>query len=97
YPGDYNLDGQVDGADYVVVDSNLGTTTPGLSGGWTLGDGDFDGLITPADYLPIDSNFGSGVGNPLGGNPVVNAIPEPSAWVLGSLAAICFTWGRRRK
>ncbi|MDX1962112.1 MAG: autotransporter-associated beta strand repeat-containing protein [Pirellulales bacterium] len=87
YPGDYNLDGQVDGADYVVVDSNLGTITPGLSGGWTLGDGDFDGVVTPADYLPIDSNFNNGVGNPLS-NPVVTAIPEPSTWVLGSLAAI---------
>ncbi|MDX1962524.1 MAG: hypothetical protein SFX18_05180, partial [Pirellulales bacterium] len=54
------------------------TLTPGLSGGWTLGDGDFDGVITPADYLPIDSNIGSGVGNPLGGNhPAVTAIPEP--------------------
>ncbi|MDX1964942.1 MAG: hypothetical protein SFX18_17460, partial [Pirellulales bacterium] len=62
---DYNLDGQVDGSDYTVVDSFLGTPTPGLSAGWTLGDGDFDGLVTPADYLPIDSNFGSGVGNPL--------------------------------
>ncbi|MDX1963636.1 MAG: fibronectin type III domain-containing protein [Pirellulales bacterium] len=65
YPGDYNLDGQVDGSDYTVVDSFLGTPTPGLSAGWTLGDGDFDGVVTPADYLPIDSNFGSGVGNPL--------------------------------
>ncbi|MDX1965170.1 MAG: autotransporter-associated beta strand repeat-containing protein [Pirellulales bacterium] len=89
YPGDYNLDGQVDGADYVVVDSNLGVATPGLSGGWTLGDGDFDGMVTAADYLPIDSNFGSGVGNPLSiSNPAVTAIPEPSTWVLGSLAAV---------
>ncbi|MDX1963084.1 MAG: autotransporter-associated beta strand repeat-containing protein [Pirellulales bacterium] len=98
YPGDYNLDGQVDGADYTVVDSNLGAVTPGLSGGWTLGDGDFDGLITPADYLPIDSNFGSGVGNPLGGNPAISAIPEPSVWVLGGLAAVAwgaFGWRRR--
>ncbi|MDX1965261.1 MAG: hypothetical protein SFX18_19100, partial [Pirellulales bacterium] len=56
---------QVDGADYIVVDSLPGTVTPGLSGGWTLGDGNFDGMITGADYLPIDSNFGSGIGNPL--------------------------------
>ncbi|MDX1961978.1 MAG: lamin tail domain-containing protein [Pirellulales bacterium] len=67
YPGDYNLDGQVDGSDYIVVDSNLGAVTPGLSAGWTLGDGDFDGIVSAADYLPIDSNFGSGVGNPLAG------------------------------
>lgn len=87
YPGDYNLDGQVDGSDYVVVDSNLGSVTPGLSGGWTLGDGDFDGVVTTGDYGPIDTFFGSGVGSPLG-EPVLNAIPEPSTWVLGSLAAI---------
>ncbi|MDX1962897.1 MAG: DNRLRE domain-containing protein [Pirellulales bacterium] len=76
YPGDYNLDGQVDGADYTVVDSFLGSTTPGLSGGWTLGDGDFDGLVTPADYLPIDSNFGSGVGNPLAAGDVIALFSE---------------------
>ncbi|MDX1962847.1 MAG: PA14 domain-containing protein [Pirellulales bacterium] len=87
YPGDYNLDGKVDGSDYVVVDSNQGATSAGLTSGWTLGDGDFDGVVTSADYLPIDSFFGSGVGNPLS-NPVVTAIPEPSTWVLGSLAAI---------
>ncbi|MDX1964075.1 MAG: hypothetical protein SFX18_13055 [Pirellulales bacterium] len=97
YPGDYNLDGQVDGGDYVVVDSFLGTPTPGLSGGWTLGDGDFDGMVTSADYLPIDSNFGSGVGNPLGvnlgyignaANPAVTAIPEPSVWLAAGLASL---------
>ncbi|MDX1962768.1 MAG: hypothetical protein SFX18_06420 [Pirellulales bacterium] len=84
YPGDYNLDGQVDGADYVVVDSNLGASTPGLSGGWTLGDGDFDGVVSAADYLPIDSNFGSGVGSPLA-QPAVAAIPEPSVWFLAGI------------
>ncbi|MDX1965196.1 MAG: hypothetical protein SFX18_18775, partial [Pirellulales bacterium] len=72
------------------------TLTPGLSGGWTLGDGDFDGVITPADYLPIDSNIGSGVGNPLGGNhPVVTAIPEPGlvTLILVLMAAgVCNPW-----
>ncbi|MDX1961511.1 MAG: PQQ-dependent sugar dehydrogenase [Pirellulales bacterium] len=65
YPGDYNLDGQVDASDYVVVDSNIGTSTAGGLSGWIFGDGDFSGMVDAADYLPIDSNFGSGVGNPL--------------------------------
>ncbi|MDX1962427.1 MAG: hypothetical protein SFX18_04695 [Pirellulales bacterium] len=66
YAGDYNLDGQVDGADYTVVDSNSGSTGYGALtvAGWTLGDGDFDGDVDSADYAPIDTNFGSGVGDP---------------------------------
>ncbi|MDX1962933.1 MAG: hypothetical protein SFX18_07260 [Pirellulales bacterium] len=96
YPGDYNLDGKVDGSDYIVVDSNLGTPTPGLSGGWLLGDGDFDGIITPADYLPIDSNFGQGVSNPLG--IAATAIPEPSVWMLGAVGLFGLAaWGRTRR
>ncbi|MDX1963425.1 MAG: Calx-beta domain-containing protein [Pirellulales bacterium] len=87
YPGDYNLDGQVDGADYTVVDSNLGTPTPGLSGGWTLGDGDFSGFIEPADYLPIDSNFGSGVGNPLTAATVTALFAEEQDWRLEQVRA----------
>ncbi|MDX1965441.1 MAG: hypothetical protein SFX18_20010 [Pirellulales bacterium] len=68
YPGDYNLDGRVDGTDYGAVDSNLGMVTTGGAGGFFLGDGDFNGLIENGDYTPIDSFFGSGVGTPLGGD-----------------------------
>ncbi|MDX1961755.1 MAG: hypothetical protein SFX18_01300 [Pirellulales bacterium] len=90
YPGDYNLDGKVDGADYLVVDTNLGSQTAGGMAGYILGDGDFNGVVEPADYLFIDSFIGSGVANPLGGGlaeegfarPLaITAIPEPSAWI----------------
>ncbi|MDX1962770.1 MAG: hypothetical protein SFX18_06430 [Pirellulales bacterium] len=96
YPGDYNLDGQVDGSDYLVVDSNIGSTTPGLSAGWTLGDGDFDGMITTADYSPIDTFFGSGVGNPLGlrGEAPIS-IPEPHALVAGGIAILLLAMRRQ--
>ncbi|MDX1965173.1 MAG: Ig-like domain-containing protein [Pirellulales bacterium] len=65
YPGDMNLDGQVNGGDYVVIDANLGLATPGGVGGWILGDSDFDGMVTTSDYVAIDSNLNAGVGNPL--------------------------------
>jgi|GEM_PF-1069453 len=83
--GDYDLNGVVDALDYAIVDANLGATAPGGVGGWQIGDGDFDGMVTALDYSPIDANLGKG--GPLSG-AAINAIPEPSVWVLGSLAAV---------
>ena len=62
--GDLNLDGQVTGDDYTVIDANLDTTPlAGLS--WLSGDANLDGIVTGDDYTVIDANLGSGVGNPL--------------------------------
>jgi hypothetical protein len=64
YFGDMNLDGQVTGDDYTVVDANLNTTpTVGLE--WLSGDANLDGIVTGDDYTVIDANLGLGVGNPL--------------------------------
>jgi len=62
--GDLNLDGQVTGDDYAVIDSNLGTT-PVVGRGWIDGDANLDGIVTGDDYAVIDSNLGNGQGNPL--------------------------------
>lgn len=80
YFGDANIDGQVTGDDYTIVDSNLNTTPPeGL--GWLSGDVNLDGIVTGDDYTTIDSNLGLGAGNPLSANAI-----EPSA--LGTMAAV---------
>jgi hypothetical protein len=60
WSGDYNLDGVVDGLDYSIVQSNLGTSTPGGVAGWQIGDGNFDGIIDDTDYGYIDAQFGEG-------------------------------------
>ena len=59
YFGDANIDGQVTGDDYTVIDANLGTTPPvGL--GWLSGDTNLDDLISGDDYTVIDANLGLG-------------------------------------
>jgi hypothetical protein len=64
YFGDMNLDGQVSGDDYTVIDANLSTTPPaGLA--WLAGDANLDGTITGDDYTVIDANLGLGTGMPL--------------------------------
>jgi hypothetical protein len=53
--GDYNVDGAVDAADYVVWRKTLGQTgIPAFSGA----DGDGDGDVTQADYIVWRANFG---------------------------------------
>jgi hypothetical protein len=61
--GDVNVDGQVTGDDYTVIDANLGTTPPaGLA--VVRGDANIDGAVTGDDYTVIDANLGLGVGSP---------------------------------
>jgi hypothetical protein len=52
--GDYNLDGAVDAADYVIWRATLGKTVSALSGA----DGSGNGVVDQADYHVWRSNFG---------------------------------------
>jgi hypothetical protein len=74
-PGDYNNNGIVDDADYIVWQDALGTTvaTRGLGG-----DGNFDGQVTEADYYVWQLHYGESfvVASPIGdynGDGTVNA------------------------
>jgi hypothetical protein len=71
YIGDANLDGQVTGDDYTVIDSNL-NTDPAAGKEWVAGDMNRDGIVTGDDYTVIDSNMGWGVGNPLSPSALVS-------------------------
>jgi fibronectin-binding autotransporter adhesin len=74
--GDYNLNGIVDGADYVVWRNTQGQTGVGLAA-----DGDFDGQITVADYSVWRSRFGqTAPGSGAGATGAV--VPEPASFVL---------------
>ncbi|HEY3392190.1 MAG TPA: hypothetical protein VGK58_05760, partial [Lacipirellulaceae bacterium] len=92
-PGDYNHNGMVDAADYVVWRKMLNqTVTPGSGADGTGPAGEPDGLVNSLDYDFWRSQFGSPA--PGSGTAAV-AVPEPSALavVLGFMPALL---GRRR-
>ena len=76
-PGDYNRNGHVDAADYVVWRKQDGSFVETFSGA----DGNGDGMVNAEDYTVWRDHFGNGSGASLNHIP---AIPEPgSAALLG--------------
>ena len=95
YFGDANIDGQVTGDDYTVIDANL-STTPAAGLAWLSGDMNLDGIVTGDDYTVIDANLGLGVGNPL--VPAsLSAVPEPGSVAVLLLAGAGAFGSRRRR
>lgn len=78
--GDYNLDGTVDAADYVVWRDTMGSTTNPAA------DGDRNGVVDEGDYAVWKAHFGM---NATGSGQGASVIPEPRtlALVLLSIAA----------
>jgi len=72
-PGDYNLDGTVNAADYTLWRDTLGQSRAGLAA-----DGNGSGVVDIADYVIWKTNFGSGASV----EAASFAIPEPSTVVL---------------
>jgi hypothetical protein len=68
-PGDYNLDGDVDGEDYTAWRGDFGL------GGYSDADGNRDSQIDAADYVIWRNNLGTGIATS-------TAIPEPSSAIL---------------
>jgi hypothetical protein len=94
--GDYNNDGEVGAADYVVWRGSFGQ-----SGKWLLADGDGDGDVTHADYDLWRSHFGTtaidgGLGSAIDASMVV---PEVGAcpFVLTCIAASLSRTASRRR
>ncbi|MCC7083728.1 MAG: hypothetical protein IT427_01830 [Pirellulales bacterium] len=85
--GDFDTDGDVDGADFVIWQTHYPTAT-----GATLaeGDADLDGDIDGADFVLWQTNFPS----PISG---AAAVPEPSAWVGCALGWMFISWRLRRR
>jgi hypothetical protein len=89
-PGDYNRDGGVDAADYVVWRKTLGQAVPIF----TSADGNGDGMITALDLDVWRAHFGTSYLSGNGGN---TAIPEPPAFMLALLACMSFVINRGRQ
>jgi T5SS/PEP-CTERM-associated repeat protein len=89
--GDYNHNGVVDAADYVVWRATLGKSViPGQGA-----DGNSSGIIDNGDYTVWRSHFGqtAGAGAETGAN---SAVPEPTMLVLLMFAAAGWRLQRRR-
>jgi hypothetical protein len=85
-PGDYNQNGVVDAADYVVWRSEL------EDGGAGRADGNQDGDIDAADYDLWKANFGRAAA---GSSITVSATPEPTSVLSLLLGILPIMIGRR--
>jgi Lectin C-type domain len=86
-PGDYNDNGAVDAADYVLWRKHLNTNTQLEN----EGPGVTPGMVTPEDYTTWRTNFGRATGG--GELSATAAVPEPSA-VVSMLLAVCVVGAR---
>ena len=81
---DGNLDGVVNGADYLIWNANKFTS----NSNWCSGDFNFDGFVNGADYLIWNANkFMS--------SDAIHAVPEPSTTLFIWLMAPCFVLVRQ--
>jgi hypothetical protein len=88
-PGDYNNNGFVDAADYVVWKDNEGTNNP-------LPNNTIAGPIGQLHYNQWRANFGKPPGSGAGLAESANlAVPEPTAWILWLGMAVAGTLIRR--
>jgi hypothetical protein len=89
-PGDYNRNGVVDAADYVVWRKTLGQNVPNGTGA----DGDGNGVVQPNDYNFWRARFGSTNG---AGALLSAPVPEPGSLLLAAAMWIHFAIARRAK
>jgi hypothetical protein len=87
-PGDYNANGTVDAADYVVWRKNLNTPT-------TLPNDETPGMVTQDDYTNWQANFGS-VAPAAASLGSVAAVPEPHVLPLSLSLIMSLLWSRRQ-
>jgi hypothetical protein len=90
--GDYNQNGTVDAADYVLWRNTLGTMSD------LRADGNGNGQIDAGDYDVWRANFGRTAGAGAGVDvPVGAAVPEPASIVLLVFGLVALTLGRGRR
>jgi hypothetical protein len=83
--GDYNADGLIDAADYVIWRKTNGSTTNLLANGDTSGASAL--MINAADYAAWMKQYSNGGGG--GSTTSLAAAPEPSAWLIPLFVATC--------
>jgi len=84
---DYNDNGAVDAADYVIWRKTLNQSGAGLAA-----DGNNDGIVDQDDYDLWRIHFGKTAG--AGANLSTSTIPEPVSWVMLAFGATTFTLRR---
>ncbi len=89
-PGDYNHNGVVDAADYVLWRDTLNQSVPAGTGA----DGDGDGVVTQADYNFWRARFGNTSGS---GSLASANVPEPASLVACCVACGMITLASRRR
>jgi hypothetical protein len=85
-PGDFDIDGKVDGADLTIWKEAYDMSD--------AGDADLDGDSDGADFLLWQRNLGSDI--LAAAAPAVSAVPEPQALALAVVAMAAFVRRRRR-
>ncbi len=90
-PGDYNHNGAVDAADYVVWRKTLGQTGPGLAAD---GNGNGNGQIDSGDFDIWRAHFGQTAGSGAGTSANA-AVPEPTTLIMVLLGALVMCTRRR--
>jgi hypothetical protein len=90
-PGDYNQDGRVDAADYVVWRETLGSPT------LLVADGNMNGVVDVGDYGVWRANFGTVAAGTGSAMAVHAAVPEPSVAVLLITVLVCGMGECRRR
>jgi autotransporter-associated beta strand protein len=105
YFGDANLDGQVDGSDYTLIDAGFNSQkTAAPLTGWYNGDFNYDGQIDGSDYTLIDNAFntqGANVNNAVQFASTTDqiasggSVPEPAAFAITTTVLLAFSSRRR--
>ncbi len=92
-PGDFDLDGDVDGSDFLTLQRNLGTLNGAL---YTDGDASLDGVVDQVDIQIWRNNFGF-IASPLVAAPLAaaGAVPEPTSGAFAMIALLALTAGRK--
>ncbi|HEX3599294.1 MAG TPA: hypothetical protein VHU84_04080 [Lacipirellulaceae bacterium] len=89
--GDYNHNGVVDAADYVIWRSTLNQSVTAGTGA----DGNSNGIVDQADFDVWRAHFGSTSGSGSGGSLSTGAVPEPFSGLLFAIGAM-LTWSAER-
>lgn len=84
--GDFDGDGSVAFADFLVLSSNFAQEV----GTYEEGDANCDGTVDFADFLSVSTNFGATAASPA-------AVPEPSSGLLVMLGAMLALAARRHR
>ncbi len=87
-PADFDVDGDVDGADFLSWQRGFGITTGATKG---QGDADGNGAVNAADLTIWKGSFGGSA------TATAAAVPEPTAFALAAVGAAAWGVGIRRR